>query len=233
MKSQSALRSTLIDIDFGNAILAAKGELDELDFNKIEELSEKEAAEICNSAAQSAVKISEAAPDEKDAKRIIQRLLSKGHDYPASDLEELINQFIQTSESAQKLISNSLLALMIEVGKAPGFSKHYSIKIGEAREKSNKKFEEFRLNLINYIEKNKYRKKQNPLNQKKTYRARSELPDPTKRADSDVNRLRKNFQVRVLPDLRAQVDHAAKKAGLTRQEWVEQAFLEKLKRTPE
>ena len=64
---------------------------------------------------------------------------------------------------------------------------------------------------------------------KKTYRKRSELPDPNKKANAEANRLRKMFGVRVLPEIKDGVDEAAKNAGMTRQEWVEMVLQEALK----
>lgn len=65
---------------------------------------------------------------------------------------------------------------------------------------------------------------------KKQYRKRGELPDPTKPADAEVNRLRKLFAVRVLPDVQQRVIEASKAEGMTRQEWVERALIEALER---
>ncbi|MGP1275206.1 MAG: toxin-antitoxin system HicB family antitoxin, partial [Caulobacterales bacterium] len=56
------------------------------------------------------------------------------------------------------------------------------------------------------------------------YRRKDELPDPSKSHRSEVNRLKKQFRVRVEPELQQRVDDAAKAEGMTRQDWVERAL---------
>ena len=58
----------------------------------------------------------------------------------------------------------------------------------------------------------------------RVYRRKEELPDPTQSHRSEVNRLKKQFRVRVEPDLQQRVDDAAKAEGMTRQDWVERAL---------
>ena len=65
---------------------------------------------------------------------------------------------------------------------------------------------------------------------RRRYRRPEDRPDPEQASNAEVNRLRKNFQARVLWDLAEEVDDAIKASGKTRQQWVEEALREKLER---
>ena len=60
------------------------------------------------------------------------------------------------------------------------------------------------------------------------YRKRDQLPDPTRAADSEVNRPKEQFRIRVEPGLKDEVDTHARSRGMTRQDWVVEAIAEKL-----
>lgn len=58
------------------------------------------------------------------------------------------------------------------------------------------------------------------LKDRRIYRKRENLPDPDKSHRSEVNRIKKQFRIRVEPDLQERVDAAAAAEGMTRQDWV-------------
>lgn len=64
---------------------------------------------------------------------------------------------------------------------------------------------------------------------KRIYRRADERPDPTLPGNAEVNRLKKQFKLRLDPDMIEEVDQSAKAAGISRQEWVEHVFAAALK----
>lgn len=63
---------------------------------------------------------------------------------------------------------------------------------------------------------------------KRIYRRPKDRPVPSQPGDAEVNRLKKQFKVRADAQLIIQVTQAAKAAGISRQDWIEEAMVEKL-----
>lgn len=56
---------------------------------------------------------------------------------------------------------------------------------------------------------------------KRTYRKRSDLPDPTQSPDAEVNRLKTQFKMRLENDLLEKLHSKSNKQGVSKQEYVE------------
>ena len=65
---------------------------------------------------------------------------------------------------------------------------------------------------------------------KRKYRRRAEFPDPTQRADAEVNRPTVQLKLRVDPAIAEAIDVAVAGSGQTRSEWMADAAAEKIKR---
>lgn len=65
---------------------------------------------------------------------------------------------------------------------------------------------------------------------RKPYRKREELPDPSKPANDPVNLRRKPVSLRCEPELTDAMNRAADADGLNRNDWINVAIREKLKR---
>lgn len=66
--------------------------------------------------------------------------------------------------------------------------------------------------------------------ERKRYRKREELPDPSKPANDPVNLRRKPVTLRCEPELTDAMNRAASLDGVIRNDWINTAIVEKLKR---
>lgn len=65
---------------------------------------------------------------------------------------------------------------------------------------------------------------------KKKYRKREDLPDPSKPANDPANLRKKPVTLRCLPELTVAMNRAAERDGTRRNDWINEAIEEKLKR---
>ena len=66
------------------------------------------------------------------------------------------------------------------------------------------------------------------LKLKRIYRKPEDRPFPELAGNDEKNRLKKQFKMRIDPDILEKVNDAAKEQGLSRQEWVEGLILKEL-----